>query len=379
MTDEGLGGIDVHVANDRPGAIDGAVAVALYHDRETRSVTASIDCDLIPHARTAHNVETLVGHFVECSWAYRFGPPAQDARGRAARHDRRATRAPAVAGGPLRRSGDRGTIERGRSARPERERATITDRCRRAGHRDPTLRHGVRVDAPGFPPSDDAFSIEPGATRRIELHPSVPGSPFSGGPADRALEPRRHIAIARHDPADVTARAVQPVYLGTGSMPLRDVPRAPAGRSGETAVVLCPPWGWDEVSSYRARRAWAEDLAVPATRPCASTCREPATAAARRATPRASGRPLPRSRRRRLAARDERARAGGGHRARARWHRGRQAVSAEAAIDDLVLWAVPAAGRGFVRQMRAFAGCRARATASSSEPEPACCLRAGWR
>src|SRR5690242_14881377 len=30
----------------------------------------------------------------------------------------------------------------------------------------------------------------------------------------------------------------------------------------DTAVLICPPWGWDEITSYRPRRAWAQRLAA---------------------------------------------------------------------------------------------------------------------
>ncbi len=38
-------------------------------------------------------------------------------------------------------------------------------------------------------------------------------------------------------------------------------PPAPAGRVTR-AVILCPPFGWDEVCSYRSRRDWAQQLAT---------------------------------------------------------------------------------------------------------------------
>ncbi len=35
-----------------------------------------------------------------------------------------------------------------------------------------------------------------------------------------------------------------------------------AASPGDTAVLICPPFGWDEITSYRSRRAWAERLAA---------------------------------------------------------------------------------------------------------------------
>jgi pimeloyl-ACP methyl ester carboxylesterase len=47
---------------------------------------------------------------------------------------------------------------------------------------------------------------------------------------------------------------------GVDALALFDQPaEAPAGPTG---VLIVPPWGWDEVASYRSRRAWAERLAA---------------------------------------------------------------------------------------------------------------------
>ncbi len=77
-TDEGLGGVVAHVANDGPCPISARLRVALYHDLEQRVGEGHETVDLAAHASLERNVETLVGGFVDASWAYRFGPPAQD-------------------------------------------------------------------------------------------------------------------------------------------------------------------------------------------------------------------------------------------------------------------------------------------------------------
>ena len=35
--------------------------------------------EIAGHGAASFDVETVIGHFVDASWAYRFGPPAQDA------------------------------------------------------------------------------------------------------------------------------------------------------------------------------------------------------------------------------------------------------------------------------------------------------------
>jgi pimeloyl-ACP methyl ester carboxylesterase len=118
------------------------------------------------------------------------------------------------------------------------------------------------------------------------------------------------------------------------------------------AVLLCPPLGWDDVCSYRARRDWAVQLAaaghpvlrvdLPGTGDSGGARRLDAwidalgTAAA---WLRAS------SGRARVAA------VGIGAGGLLAW----RAAAAGAAIDDLVLWGTPASGRSLVRELRAFA------------------------
>jgi beta-mannosidase len=74
-TDEGLNGIDVHVANDRPEPLRARLRVELYRDAELKVEEASEELELRPHGAAAVNVEALIGRFVDASYAYRFGPP----------------------------------------------------------------------------------------------------------------------------------------------------------------------------------------------------------------------------------------------------------------------------------------------------------------
>jgi alpha-beta hydrolase superfamily lysophospholipase len=153
------------------------------------------------------------------------------------------------------------------------------------------------------------------------------------------------------------------VRTGVRSLYL-DVPRArtfalfdaPSGSRRDTAVLFCPPFGWDELCSYRTRRVWAERLAAagfPALRlDLPGTGDSPGSwdderlvdawtdavsgAAAWLRTE--TGAP-------RVAA------IGIGLGGLLAW----RAAAGGAPIDDLVLWSVPARGRLFVRELRAFA------------------------
>ena len=78
-TDEGLGGIDVHVANDRPEPARGRLRVALYQrPRAARRGGRRAARAARPRLGAPRTSRQLLGRFVDVSWAYRFGPAAQD-------------------------------------------------------------------------------------------------------------------------------------------------------------------------------------------------------------------------------------------------------------------------------------------------------------
>jgi beta-mannosidase len=77
ITDEGLAGVDVHLAHDGPEPLAARLRLALYRDFEQRVGEAIETVELAPHSAATRNVESMLGRFVDASWAYRFGPPAQ--------------------------------------------------------------------------------------------------------------------------------------------------------------------------------------------------------------------------------------------------------------------------------------------------------------
>lgn len=127
-----------------------------------------------------------------------------------------------------------------------------------------------------------------------------------------------------------------------------------------TAVLLLPPFGWEDMCSYRGRRDWAVDLAaaghpvlridLPGTGDSGGSPGDPdrvqawseAVSASAAWLRRTSGSP-------RLAA------VGIGLGGLIAHH----ATAHGAPVDDLALWAVPARGRTLVRELRMFAGIEA--------------------
>jgi beta-mannosidase len=128
-TDEGLSGIAVHVANDRPSALTARLRVA---------------------------------------WAYRFGPPGQDvvvcSLERAVSENReplsQSFRFPV--GRPLARESSAHLGLEATLSEVDHDTAELLLRTRR-------LAYGVRIAMPGFEPADDAFCLEPGGERQITL------------------------------------------------------------------------------------------------------------------------------------------------------------------------------------------------------------------
>lgn len=137
-----------------------------------------------------------------------------------------------------------------------------------------------------------------------------------------------------------------------------------------SAVLICPPFGWEDVCSYRGRRDWAERLAT-------------------------AGYPTLRID---LPGTGDSGEASGDHgrldawtdavSAAATWLRREtdrprvtavgiglggllicRALAAEAPIDDVVLWGTPSRGRTFVRELRAFARLESSQLAMPGERE----------
>ena len=160
-------------------------------------------------------------------------------------------------------------------------------------------------------------------------------------------------AIANGSPEPVAARRTErPLWLRSENDRSFAILHAPAGPASSTAVLIIPPFGWEEESGHRALADWARTLAdngfatlrleLPGTRNSTGglESRRPAT---------------------------WRDAVGAG----AAWLRAQagaqrvvllglglgglvavDAISDGAAIDDLVLWSVPARGRSAIRELR---------------------------
>jgi alpha-beta hydrolase superfamily lysophospholipase len=160
-------------------------------------------------------------------------------------------------------------------------------------------------------------------------------------------------------------------YLQGPGIELFAIVHRPAGRPRETAVLLCPPFGWEDMCSYRIRREWAEHLAraghtvlridLPGSGDSAGSPRDSgrldawtqAASTAARWLTRADG-----------AARVAAVGIGLGGMVSCR------AALGGAPIDELVLWSTPSRGRALLRELRTFSAFEAANVHEASESAP---------
>ncbi|MBV9466480.1 MAG: hypothetical protein JO206_08770 [Solirubrobacterales bacterium] len=148
----------------------------------------------------------------------------------------------------------------------------------------------------------------------------------------------------------------QTIYLDGAGEPVCAIFHPPAAHfARDTAVILCPPFGWDEVCSYRSRREWAKRLAAdgygairvsfPGTGDSGGSPRDPDRLDAWTASVSAAGSWL------RVATGARRIVAIGMGLGGLVAYR---AAATGGAVDDLVLWSTPARAGAMIRELRTF-------------------------
>jgi dienelactone hydrolase len=162
-----------------------------------------------------------------------------------------------------------------------------------------------------------------------------------------------------------------PIYFETGLDPVFGLLSLPAvGARLRTAVVICPPWGWDDVSSYRSRRRWATTLAeaghptlrfgLPGADNSGGGPSDPARVDAWVAAVSTAAAKL-----RETYEPNQVAAVGvglGGLLAQ-------EAIARGAEIDEIVLWGSPPSGRAFSRQALAFSNMQEWSAEEAELPE----------
>lgn len=149
---------------------------------------------------------------------------------------------------------------------------------------------------------------------------------------------------------------ILPVYIEDGTESVFGLFHEAAADSPEaTAILICPPFGWDDICSYRSRRDWAEQLAaaghptlridLPGTGDSSGSSREEGQLSAWTRAVVCSAQWLHDT-----TASDRVAVIGIGLGGLVIC----KAISEGAPIDEVVLWGVPARGHTFVRELHTF-------------------------
>lgn len=76
LTDEGMDGARVHLANDRQAVWAGNLRLATYREDDLLLDEVSVPIAVPGHGSWDADVEGLLGRFVDLTWSYRFGPPS---------------------------------------------------------------------------------------------------------------------------------------------------------------------------------------------------------------------------------------------------------------------------------------------------------------
>lgn len=172
---------------------------------------------------------------------------------------------------------------------------------------------------------------------------------------DRAMSSQADAAGPARSQIQASAD-LTPLYLTAASCPLFALLHRPPGDARGTGMLLCPPFGWDEICSYRARHDWAARLAqagyptlrldLPGTGDSGGDPYESDRLGAWCEAVEIASQQL-----RELTGCDAVAAIGIGLGGMLLW----KAICEGAPIEEVVLWGVHRRGRSLLRELRAFA------------------------
>ena len=79
ITDEGLNGLFIHIANDTSASFNGELELCLLRHGDIRVAQARMHVDVAAHSTQRFRADALLPHFADTSYAYRFGPQGHHA------------------------------------------------------------------------------------------------------------------------------------------------------------------------------------------------------------------------------------------------------------------------------------------------------------
>lgn len=168
LTDEGLNGISVHVANDSPRPLEGRVQLVLYRRGEIPVAEAESDFSVPEHETVELHGDALLGRFTDSTYAYRFGPPGHDVVAATLWNRSTGELLSQAVHFPCGRACD-DLADLGIEAAAE----PLADGRWKLSVKTRRFAQNVAVEAPGFVPDDDFFHVDPRNGRTIHLRGEV--------------------------------------------------------------------------------------------------------------------------------------------------------------------------------------------------------------
>jgi len=200
LTNEGLDGVDLHVWNDTPSAVEGTLHVRLLRDGRDVAFAASVPLRVPARSGAVRTIDRLLGRFTDVAHAYRFGASGHDVVHAVWMSDRalaagtrddahsRFGGVPIIDEAVLLVHGDqRPMTDTGLEAHVVGvDEHGVVDLSVSAA----SLAQQVRVGSAGHVASDSYFTVLPGVERRVRL---TPQSGANGGPivVEALNDPRR--------------------------------------------------------------------------------------------------------------------------------------------------------------------------------------------
>jgi beta-mannosidase len=174
ITDEGVNGLHIHLANDRETAFAGEVRLALFRDGHMCVASGAVSITAPARGTTLLSADAILGRFQDVSHAYRFGPSGHDLVV-ATLHNANGMRVSEAFHFPLGiPSAQHSTV--GLSAEAERAHdgaVVVTIRSER-------FAQFVELDTGGALPDDNYFHVAPG-TERVVVLQARPGAAHTDG------------------------------------------------------------------------------------------------------------------------------------------------------------------------------------------------------
>jgi beta-mannosidase len=191
--DEGLNGLWLHAVNDTDVPIEGSLCVSAYRDGLRSGVPVRAPIDVPARGARSIHADALFDGFRDLTYAYRFGPPPQDAVCASLRDSAGAVIARAcwtLDGRPP--AGTRVEL-RARVEREDGSDVLVLDADR--------FVQAVTIDVQDFVPADNYLHLEPGEPVRVPLRPLSPGAAPRG--VVRAVTSSDSVAVTFAQPLEV--------------------------------------------------------------------------------------------------------------------------------------------------------------------------------